>query len=190
MSTLKDIPQDLPKEIQAVYAKSVCLHTREELEAELDRMAAEIHTELSDQNPVLLCVMIGGLVLTGNLLHRLDFPLELDYIHATRYQGKESGGNIHWKAEPGTVLTGRTVLILDDILDQGVTLAAIIDYCHKQGAKRVLTGVLLDKTECRLDHGLKTADFTGLSIPNHFVFGYGLDYKEYLRNAPGIFMLP
>jgi hypoxanthine phosphoribosyltransferase len=181
----------IPKHIQEIYKKAVCLHTREELENELDRLATEIHEKISEENPVLLCIMIGGLVVTGNLLHRLDFPLELDYIHATRYQGKNGmPGELHWKAEPATHLKDRTVLILDDVLDQGLTLQAVTDYCYAKGAKKVLTVVLLDKTECRIEGGLKKADFTGLEIPNHWVFGYGLDYEEYLRNAPGIFMVP
>lgn len=180
----------IPKHIQEVYKKSVCLHTLDEIENELDRLATEIHEKISEDNPVLLCIMIGGLVVTGNLLHKLDFPLELDYIHATRYRGKTTGGELHWKAEPAVNLKDRTILILDDILDQGLTLQAVTDYCYAKGAKKVLTVVLLDKTECRVPGGLKKADFTGLEIPNHYVFGYGLDYEEYLRNAPGIFMVP
>ena len=180
-----------PKHIQEVYKKSVCLHTLAEIDNELDRLGKEIHEKMSEENPVLLCIMIGGLVLTGNLLHKLDFPLELDYIHATRYQGKNNNpGELHWKAEPGVSLKDRTILILDDILDQGLTLQAVTDYCYAKGAKKVLTVVLLDKVECRVAGGLKKADFTGLEIPNHWVFGYGLDYEEYLRNAPGIFMVP
>ena len=76
---------------------------------------------------MIICVMIGGLVPLGNLLHRLDFPLEVDYVHATRYRGDITGGDIHWKVRPSTNLAGRTVLVVDDILDGGITLAAIID---------------------------------------------------------------
>jgi len=179
----------IPKQIQEVYKKATCLHTKQELDKELDRLALEIHETLSEKNPLLLCVMIGGLVLTGNLLPRLDFPLELDYVHATRYRGNLTGSeDLHWKAKPSATLKDRTVLILDDILDQGLTLQSIVDYCKKEGAKEVLTGVLLDKHECRLPGGLPEADFVGLKIPDEYVFGYGLDYKEYLRNAPGIFI--
>jgi hypoxanthine phosphoribosyltransferase len=128
---------NIPKKIQAVYEKSTCLHTKKEIDAELDRIAIEIHENLSDKNPLLLCVMIGGLVLTGNLLPRLDFPLELDYVHATRYRGATSGTELVWKAKPSTSLKDRTILIIDDILDQGITLQAIIDYCHQQGAKEI-----------------------------------------------------
>lgn len=179
----------IPKHIQEVYAKASCLHTKQEIDAELDRMATEIHTTLADKNPLLLCVMVGGLVLTGNLLHRLDFPLELDYIHATRYRGATSGGELHWKASPSAILKDRTILIVDDILDGGLTLSAIVDYCHTANAKEVFTAVLLDKHETRVAGGIPKANFTGLVIPNGYVFGYGMDYKEYLRNAPGIFIV-
>lgn len=179
----------IPQYIKEVYAKASCVHSKQEIEAELDRMAQEIHKRLEDANPLLLCVMVGGLVLTGNLLPRLDFPLELDYVHATRYQSGTRGGEITWKVKPNAQIKGRTVLIIDDILDAGVTLEAIIDHCKQQGAAAVLTAVLLDKREARAPNCLPEADFTGLVIPNAYVFGYGMDYKEYLRNAPGIYIV-
>jgi hypoxanthine phosphoribosyltransferase len=101
----------IPHKIKEVYEKSTCLFTTNEVEAALDRMAINIHTELQDENPVLICVMVGGLVLLGNLLPRLDFPLEVDYVHATRYRGATTGGDIHWKVKPSVNLAGRTVLV-------------------------------------------------------------------------------
>jgi hypoxanthine phosphoribosyltransferase len=177
----------LPTHIQNVFAKSTCLFSKQEIETALDTMAAEIHAKLENTNPVLLCVLKGGIVLMGNLLPRLDFPLELDCVHATRYSGALIGGEITWRVVPTTSLTDRTVLILDDILDGGVTLKSIIEFCKKQAARAVYTGVLLDKATARLPGGLPKADFTALSVDNRYVFGYGLDYKEYLRNAPGIY---
>lgn len=179
----------IPKSIQDVSSKATCLHTKQEIEKELDRMSVEIHDRLQNSNPVFLCVMIGGLVLTGNLLPRLDFPLELNYVHATRYRGETRGGELNWIAKPTASLKDRTVLIIDDILDGGLTLAAIVDFCKKEGAKEVLTAVLLDKRETRIAGGTPVADFTGLIIPDGFVYGYGMDYNEYLRNAPGIFVV-
>jgi hypoxanthine phosphoribosyltransferase len=177
----------LPKQIREVLAKATCLHSRADVDAAIDRMAREIHNKLEDSNPVLLVVMVGGLISAGHLLTRLDFPLEVDYVHATRYQSSLRGGEIHWRAEPKTSLKDRTVLILDDILDLGVTLSAIIEYCKDQGATEIYTGVLVDKIRPREVGGLAKADFTGLEIADRYVFGYGLDYKEYLRNAPGIY---
>lgn len=179
----------IPEKIKSVYENSTCLFTTKEVEAALDRMAIKIHHELQDKNPVILCVMIGGLVPLGNLLPRLDFPLEVDYVHATRYCGGIRGGELHWKVRPSLDLTGRTVLVVDDILDGGVTLAAILAEVRSLGAREVLCAVLVDKHHKRVENGLKHADFVGLEVDDHYIFGYGMDYNEYLRNAPGIFVV-
>jgi hypoxanthine phosphoribosyltransferase len=178
-----------PEKIRKVYETSTCLFTIEQIEAALAEMATKIHAELHDKNPVILCVMIGGLVSLGNLLPRLDFPLEVDYIHATRYCGEITGGELHWKVKPAVDLTGRTVLVVDDILDGGVTLAAILEQLKSMGADEVYSAVLVDKRHKRDEHGLKHADFVGLEVDDHYIFGYGMDYNEYLRNAPGIFVV-
>lgn len=179
----------IPDKIKSVYEKSSCLFTSNEVAAALDRMAINIHDKLKDKNPVILCVMVGGLVPLGNLLLRLDFPLEVDYVHATRYRGEITGGDIHWKVKPSANLEGRTVLIVDDILDGGVTLAAIIEEIKKMGANEVYSAVLVDKYRKRVPNGLQKADFVGLQVEDHYIFGYGMDYNEYLRNAPGIFVV-
>lgn len=177
----------LPQDIQQILDKAECLYTREEVESALDHMAKNISRDLEKKNPILLCVVIGGIVPLGNLLPRLEFPLEVDYIHVTRYRGETKGGGVHWKAEPDANLSGRTVLIVDDILDGGITLKEIVNHCKEKGAKEVYTAVLVDKTEARLEEGLQKADYVGLPVVNRYLFGYGLDYKEYLRNAPGIY---
>ena len=179
----------IPAKIKNVYENATCLYTTKEVEAALDRMAIKIHQQLNDKNPVILCVMIGGLVPLGNLLPRLDFPLEVDYVHATRYNGEIRGGELFWKVKPSLNLNGRTVLIVDDILDGGVTLACIVEEVKLMGVKDVLTAVLVDKHHKRLENGLKHADFVGLEVDDHYIFGYGMDYNEYLRNAPGIFVV-
>ena len=179
----------IPKQIQKIYDNSTCLFTTKEVEAALDRMAIKIHQQLNDKNPVILCVMVGGLVPLGNLLPRLDFPLEVDYVHATRYTGKIQGGELQWKVRPSLNLQGRTVLVVDDILDGGVTLAAILAEVTALGAAKVYSAVLVDKHHKRVENGLKHADFVGLEVDDHYIFGYGMDYNEYLRNAPGIFVV-
>lgn len=179
----------IPSKIEAVYKSATCLYTTAEVEAALDEMAVNIHRELHDKNPILICVMIGGLVPLGNLLPRLDFPLEVDYVHATRYRGGISGGELHWKVKPSLNLKGRTVLVVDDILDGGVTLAAILAEIEALGAAKVYSAVLVDKYRKRVANGLQHADFVGLQVDDHYIFGYGMDYQEYLRNAPGIFVV-
>ena len=179
----------LINEMNEVYEQSTCLYSKEAVDAALDRMAQEIRDKLAHTNPLLLCVMVGGLVPTGSLLLRLDFPLELDYVHATRYQGTTHGQELHWKVRPQISLQGRTVLVVDDILDGGLTLSAILDECRQQGAKEVYSAVLVDKRRPREAGGLSKADFTALEVDNRYVFGYGMDYRDYLRNAPGIFVV-
>ncbi len=178
---------DMPTEIKKVMDAATCLYTSDQVDAAIGRMAAEIHDELALKNPVLLCVMVGGLIPMGKLLTHIDFPLQLDYVHATRYQGKTRGGELTWKARASTDLTNRTVLVLDDILDGGITLAHIIEDIKGLGAAEVLSAVLVDKSTARLEGGLPQADFTGLTVEDRYVFGYGMDYKNYLRNAPGIY---
>ena len=129
--------------------------------------------------------MNGGLIVTGLLLSKLDFPLQQDYIHATRYRGETSGGDLDWITEPRHSLSGRHVLIVDDILDEGLTLAAIVDYCRNAGAVSVDTVVLVEKIHDR-KQGIQ-ANYVGLKTEDRYLFGYGMDYKGYLRNAPGIF---
>jgi hypoxanthine phosphoribosyltransferase len=171
--------------IRQVRAEAVCLATRQDVEAALDTMAQAITARYLDRNPLLICVMNGGLVATGCLMLRLDFPLEQDYMHASRYRGNTTGGDIRWVVEPVHALAGRAVLIVDDILDEGYTLAAIVEHCRQAGAASVETVVLVEKLHER-KHGIR-ADYVGLQVEDRYVFGYGMDYKGFLRNAPGIF---
>ena len=184
-----DVPMILPEHILEVLAKATCLYSKPEVEAALDRLALEIIDALAHSNPIFLCVVVGGIVPLGNLLLRLDFPLEVDYVHATRYRGDTKGKNLEWKVEPSCNMKGRTVLVVDDILDGGITLGAIIQYCKDHGAAAAYSAVLVDKCHARLPNGHERADFSGLEVENHYVFGYGMDYKGYLRNAPGIYMV-
>lgn len=185
--TIEEEHMDLPNHIRKVYAEATCLYTKADVEAALDKMAKEISNALADTNPIFLCLVVGGIIPLGNLLPRLDFPLEVDYVHATRYRSGTRGGDLQWKAEPSRPLKGRTVIVVDDILDGGLTLASTVNHCRERGAEKVYSAVLVDKKHPREPGGLAKADFTGLVVGDHYVFGYGMDYKEYLRNAPGIF---
>ncbi len=155
--------------------------------AALTRMAAEITACLHDKNPILLCVMNGGLITTGQLVTQLDFPLQVEYIHVTRYGDRTEGERLQWVAKPAMDLRGRTVLLVDDILDEGITLKEIADYCRQQGAAQVLMAVLVEKLHHRKVIPGMRADFWGIEVGDRFLFGYGLDYKGYWRNAPGIY---
>jgi hypoxanthine phosphoribosyltransferase len=173
------------KEIKHVQSTADLLCSKSEVEAAIERMAQEINVLLADCNPVILCVINGGIVTAGKLLTRLTMPLNIDAINASRYQNQTSGSSIEWILKPATPLKDRTVLLIDDILDEGLTLAAIHQYCLEQGAVSVYSAVLVDKI---LGHEKPVkADFIGLEVENRYLFGYGMDYKGYLRNAPGIY---
>lgn len=173
------------EEINHVQATADLLYSEQQVEAAIDKMAQQINIALAGRNPLLLCVMNGGIPTFGKLLTRLTIPLTIDAINASRYQNQTTGGSIEWLVKPETPLKGRTVLIVDDILDEGITLQALCQYCREQGATSVYSAVLVDKI---LDHEKPvTADFIGLKIENRYLFGYGMDYKGYLRNVPGIY---
>ena len=173
-------------EIEAIRRGADLLVDDSVVRETFDRMAADITKILGATNPVLLCVMSGGLVPASELFTRLNFPVELDYMHATRYQGTHGGQELKWIAHPAHALQGRTVLVVDDILDEGVTLAAILDFCRDQGAEAVYSAVLVEKLHDRKSPGLK-ADFVGLTVEDRYVFGCGMDYHGYWRNLPGIY---
>lgn len=178
------MPIDATAARQAMESAEL-IFSREQVEAALDRMASHIGRRLEGADPLVLVAMNGGLVPAGLLLPRLHFPLRLDYLHATRYRGRTFGTDLEWKRLPEEKLEGQTLLIIDDILDEGHTLAAIVEHCRQAGAREVLSAVLIHKLHGR-SNGLE-ADFTGLVAPDRYLFGYGMDYKGYWRNAPGIF---
>jgi len=173
------------EEINRVAAEADCLYTRADIGAAVSRMARDISHTLAATHPIVLAMLNGGIFFTGELLLQLPFPLELDSIKAGRYQGATRGTEMRWSVKPSLPLTGRTVLVVDDILDEGITLAEVIRHCQEAGADRVLTAVLIDKQIGRPKPC--AADFVGLTTENRYLFGYGLDYKNHLRNWPGIY---
>jgi hypoxanthine phosphoribosyltransferase len=180
--------QSLLEDSQDALKNADLLHSADEVENAITEMSMAITNELKESNPLILPIMIGGLVLAGRLIPQLNFPLQIDYIHATRYRGKTSGSELNWLKKPEKSLQNKTILLVDDILDEGITLAAIIEYCHEAGAEKVLTAVLAEKIIDK-DKPIDKADFTGLTVPNRYVFGYGMDYHEYHRNSAGIYAL-
>ncbi len=180
------MPSNL-EHIQQVMAEADILFTEQEVEAAIDRVAQQINQQLFDSNPVVFCVMNGGLIFSGKLLTKLTFPLEQSYLHASRYRNETSGGELFWKAKPEVSFMDREVLIIDDILDEGHTLSAIIEFCKRSGASKVHTAVLMDKKHERKASPDLKADFVGLYCEDRYIFGYGMDYKGYWRNAAAIY---
>lgn len=137
--------------------------------------------------PLVLGVMGGAVVFTGNLLPQLRFPLEFDYIHVSRYGDDDQGGNVVWKVIPRPSVAGRIIIVLDDILDEGETLAQVKQRLLDMGAAEVVIAVFADKALKR-SKPVKP-DIVGLSIPNKFVVGFGMDVYGYWRNLPGLWAI-
>lgn len=162
--------------------------SNQQILAAIDQLAARLNTALKDTQPLALCVMQGGLIFSGHLLTRLECMLEIDYIHATRYNNKTRGSELNWLAYPAASLQGRTVLIMDDILDEGHTLKAIIDYCRQQGASEVYSAVLLHKQHQR-GVSEQLTEFIALEVEDRYVFGFGMDYEGKFRQLDAIYAI-
>ncbi len=175
----------LYQEVIHVRNRAELIHDETSMNACYDRLAIEVSENLVDSDPLLLPVMMGGLYLAGQLLPRLDFPLELDYLHATRYRDKLQGDALHWVVSPTEKVADRTVLIIDDILDQGVTLDGIIRKLKLSGAAEVQSLVLTTKQCERINNVAVT--YSGVDVPDKYVFGCGMDYRGYWRNLPQIY---
>ena len=176
-----------PLEAQHLLDHADCIVPAEAVQAAIDRLGQQISRTLGQEFPLVLAVMGGAVVFAGQLLPRLNFPLEFDYLHVTRYRDRTHGGEMEWRVLPGQNVVGRNVLVLDDILDEGETLAAIRDRLLQMGSARVWTAGLTDKA-----NGLVKpiqADFCGLSVPDRFVFGCGMDAYGLWRNLPAIYAL-
>ncbi|MEX2335607.1 MAG: hypoxanthine-guanine phosphoribosyltransferase, partial [Pseudohongiella sp.] len=154
--------------LQRVMDNAACLYTENQVEQALDEMAVQISAVLADKNPLVLCVMNGGIVLTGRLAPRLNFLLQMDYIHATRYREQLQGSDLQWRVTPATDVKGRIVLVLDDIFDEGETLAGIKSWCEGKGAEKVYAAVLIDKLHDRKTASLKKAYFTALTAEDKY----------------------
>lgn len=175
-----------PEHAQAALAKAELLYSSEQIDRALDGLGEAITRELARRDPLVLVVMNGALVAAAHLLGRLRFPLRVGYLHATRYRGDTRGGAMHWVAPPRPDVRGQTVLVVDDILDEGDTLKAILDELRRLGATAVYSAVLVEKRHDRKAPG-STVDFIGLEVPDRYVFGFGMDYHDYWRNLPAIY---
>ena len=174
-------------QLNQIMADADLLKSKDEIEVALDQMAGDITQRLSTSMPVVYSIMNGGLIFAGQLLPLLKFPLEVGYMHATRYRGETEGqSELQWQALPSCPMDGRTVLILDDIFDEGNTLAEVVEACKAQGAKEVVTAVMINKVHERKNTNLEV-DFYGLDVEDRFLFGFGMDYRGYWRNAEGIY---
>ena len=181
----------LLKELQGCLKKSDLIYNHSQIYAALAGQADKINQYLNtladdEESPIFMPVMNGGLIYAGQLLPLIKIPVQIDYIHATRYRNSTEGFELEWKVYPQQNLKGRIVVVLDDILDEGHTLDAIVKYCQAQGAREVLSSVLVTKLHDRRAAEF-TATYSALDVPDRYVYGFGMDYKGYLRNADGIY---
>ncbi len=177
--------------IAQALAQADLLVDRTRIDQAIAQMADAIAADYRGETPVYLTIMHGALPFAGQLALELGSrgqDLQLDYLHATRYRGETVGGELVWKHRPATALYGRRVLLLDDILDEGLTLKAVREWCLEQGATDVRIAALTVKRHDRCVPGV-SADDVGVEVPDRYVFGFGLDVNEALRNLPAIYAM-
>jgi hypoxanthine phosphoribosyltransferase len=170
-----------------VLRKAERLCAADAVEAALQRVATGISSVLARENPLVLSVMGGAVIFCGKLLPLLRFPLSFDYLHVTRYGNALRGGALEWKVFPDAEIAGRTVLVVDDVLDEGHTLHGIRERILAAGAARFYSAVFVDKVLGRAKP--ITADFVGLALPDRYLFGFGMDVEGAWRNLPEIYAL-
>lgn len=188
MSGGRDTSVHPPADVLAARARGELIAGAGDVSAAIDRVSVRLSVDLSGANPLLLTVMHGALPFAGALLPRLSFPLEVGYVHVGRYGDATRGGDLHWRARPDYEMRQRTVVLLDDVLDRGDTLAALVRWAEASGAERVLSAVLVEK---RLEETRPVeADYVALVCPDRYLFGCGMDYRGYWRNLPAIYALP
>ncbi len=172
-------------EAQRIFDEADLVVSERDAAAAVRRVAGEISAAMRDSHPLVLSVMGGAVIFSGQLLPLLAFPLEFDYLHVTRYGDTTTGGELSWIVAPRASIAGRTVLVVDDILDEGITLAAVKRRVLEQGAKDCRIAVFADK-ELDREKPVK-ADFIGVQLPNRYVFGFGMDVKGAWRNLPAVY---
>ena len=169
---------------QSILKQSSVLYSNREIHLAIKNIAEEINQDIQSDILYVLTVMNGGLFFSAHLIPLLKHTIYHDYIHATRYGNKVHGGHIHWIKEPEDVIKGKNILIVDDILDEGITLSEIISKCKKMGANNIFYTVLFNKLIDK-DKSIFPS-YHALNVPNKFVFGFGLDYNGFGRALPDL----
>ncbi|MCB1647281.1 MAG: hypoxanthine-guanine phosphoribosyltransferase [Pseudomonadales bacterium] len=170
---------------RALADRSTRLYDRQQISEALDRIAENLNRRCAGQEWLVLCVMNGGLMVTSELLQRFSFDVRLDHLKVSRYHEQTSGRELVWYSHPAESLRGRHILLIDDIFDEGATLAAIHDYCLEAGAATVLSAVLVQKDHDRVLTTYRP-DEVGLICPDVYIFGFGMDAAGLSRNLPEI----
>jgi len=176
------------QELQHIRENSDLVFSASQIKAAVENMGLALEAKIKNKNAIMISVMNGGIILTSDLLRSMDCDVRLDYLQVARYRDKTVGGSLHWLKEPQLSLENQTVVLVDDIYDEGYTLEELVSYCEKHGASEVITAVLLLKKKSTPQVDLKP-DIFGLEVNDRYVYGYGMDYKGYLRNVPAIYAI-
>ncbi len=168
-----------------ILENSVLIAGREEVKEAVTRMAVDINAHYGNKPIILVAVMTGAIMPAAWLASQLKMPLQMDFIHATRYQGQTEGGELDFRVPPRLNLQNHDVLIVDDIYDIGLTLQLIEKYCESRGARTVNSAVLVRKIHDRETTGNFPA-FIGMEVEDKYVFGCGMDVYEYWRQLDEI----
>ncbi len=186
MAESDDMTNDWLAGPDEIVENAELLYDAGQVERAFDRLAEQINVALKGQSPLVVCVLIGGIVVAGRLLSKLQIPCELSYVHVSRYRDQTHGGDLDWLSQVYGEVKGRVVLIVDDILDEGTTLMEIEKRLKEQGAHRTFKAVLVKKQK---PAAATSVDFYGLEVPDRYVFGCGMDYRGRFRNLPEVYAL-
>ena len=171
-----------PREI---FKNSVLIADKQEVEAAVEILAEAVNAYYEDREIILLIVMTGAVMPAAWLASKLKMPIQMDFVHATRYAGQTEGGEIEFRVPPRLNLEGHDVLIIDDIYDIGLTLQMIEGYCESRGARSVNSAVLVRKIHDRETTG-KLPEFIGMEVEDKYIFGCGMDVYEHWRHLDEI----
>jgi len=175
-------------DIQSIQADADLIFSTHQISVAIDSMALQLDEKINDEQALIICVMNCGLMLMSDLMRKLESDLRMDYLQVARYRDQTVGGSLHWHKEPQSSLQDQVVVLVDDIYDEGYTLEEVVSYCQRQGAKKVITAVLLLKQKENRSVTMQP-DIYGLEVEDRYVFGYGMDYKGALRNLPAIYAI-
>ena len=173
------------KTIQIHDKKFTLSITESEIQAAVRRVGEAINHDLSDSNPLFICVLNGAFMFAGDLMKIVNFPCEITFVKLSSYEGIYTSGSVKEVIGLNESVVGRNVVVVEDIVDTGITMEKIIASLKAKGAKSIKIATFLQKPEA-LQRDI-TVDYVAMKIPNQFIVGYGLDYDGYGRNLKDIY---
>ncbi|MDR0968513.1 MAG: hypothetical protein LBL99_02655 [Holosporaceae bacterium] len=171
-----------------LWENTELVYSSSHIDKAIASLAEKMNAKFADENPIIVCVLAGAATFMGQLLTKLSFYLQTDFVRVASFSG-DKRGELVWDTKPKLDCAGRTVIIVDDVIDSGLTFAELVRFYKESGAKAVYTVAFFDKIHARCEKGLQNVDFCGVALEeNHFLIGYGLDYHGYFRNLPDVYI--